>query len=464
MWFDPAPGAVDRSPVEAPLAWPMPRPVRLPGVGVWFALGAWIRPRRRRPRPSACAETRLSSARERDAADPDVRRDRLDQRRGAPPRRSRRGGPALDHRRAPDAGRGRRGRAWETGAGNLAATLLFTCERAPAEAAQISFVAALAVARPGRRLSSRRRWSALKWPNDVLVDGRKAAGILVESGAAPGGRPVAGGRLRRQPGHAPDDAERPATASAEHLRGRPPAIPSPDAALAVLAAAFDALAGGLGGLRLRADRRRLDRARPGPGPALRRAAGQRDRRGRGRRPGRRRRAAAAPGRGRGPPHHRRRRLLREGPDMLLAIEQGNTNTLFAVHDGDDLDRPVARGDRVRAHRRRIRRLAVPAAGHGEAEAAATSTPASSPASCPSRCSTCATWRAAICTSSRWWSARTPTWASRCASRSRPRPAPTGWSTPSARIIAYAGRPAGRRLRHRHHLRRGRRPTAPSRAG
>ena len=32
--------------------------------------------------------------------------------------------------------------------------------------------------------------------------------------------------------------------------------------------------------------------------------------------------------------------------MLLAIEQGNTNTLFAVHDGETLDRSVARRDRV----------------------------------------------------------------------------------------------------------------------
>ena len=44
--------------------------------------------------------------------------------------------------------------------------------------------------------------------------------------------------------------------------------------------------------------------------------------------------------------------------MLLAIEQGNTNTLFAVHDGARLDRPVARGHRRHAHRRRIRRLAA----------------------------------------------------------------------------------------------------------
>ncbi len=44
--------------------------------------------------------------------------------------------------------------------------------------------------------------------------------------------------------------------------------------------------------------------------------------------------------------------------MLLAIEQGNTNTMFAIHDGDGMDRPVARGHRKHAHGRRIRSLAV----------------------------------------------------------------------------------------------------------
>jgi pantothenate kinase type III len=37
--------------------------------------------------------------------------------------------------------------------------------------------------------------------------------------------------------------------------------------------------------------------------------------------------------------------------MLLAIEQGNTNSLFAVHDGDDWIRPMAIGYRAQPHRR-----------------------------------------------------------------------------------------------------------------
>jgi BirA family transcriptional regulator, biotin operon repressor / biotin---[acetyl-CoA-carboxylase] ligase len=133
------------------------------------------------------------------------------------------------------AGRGRRGRAWETGAGNLAATYLAITDKPPAEAAQVSFVAALAVA----DLASAYLPAALislKWPNDPLVAGRKTAGVLVESG------PHAGGGLWLAVGTGvnlatpPESPERPATAFAMHMRGPPPA---PLEALAVLAEAFE---------------------------------------------------------------------------------------------------------------------------------------------------------------------------------------------------------------------------------
>jgi BirA family biotin operon repressor/biotin-[acetyl-CoA-carboxylase] ligase len=79
-------------------------------------------------------------------------------------------------------GRGRRGRVWETGqGGNLAATLLMLSDRPPAEAAQISFIAALAVCDLARSVLAADR-VRLKWPNDVLIDGVKVAGILIESG------------------------------------------------------------------------------------------------------------------------------------------------------------------------------------------------------------------------------------------------------------------------------------------
>jgi BirA family transcriptional regulator, biotin operon repressor / biotin---[acetyl-CoA-carboxylase] ligase len=97
------------------------------------------------------------------------------------------GGPVWITAGRQTAGRGRRGRAWSSEAGNLAATLLTTTDVPPAEAAQLSFVAALAacdLAETCLGAGSAR----LKWPNDILVFGKKAAGILVESGARPNRR------------------------------------------------------------------------------------------------------------------------------------------------------------------------------------------------------------------------------------------------------------------------------------
>ena len=90
------------------------------------------------------------------------------------------------------AGRGRRGRSWVSETGNLYASLLLT-DPCPADrAAELSFVAALAVhdaiveVAPalGPRLT-------LKWPNDVLIDGAKVAGILVEGESIGGALAVA---------------------------------------------------------------------------------------------------------------------------------------------------------------------------------------------------------------------------------------------------------------------------------
>ena len=79
------------------------------------------------------------------------------------------------------AGRGRRGRSWETLTGNLAATLLLRPENTPAPVGQLSFAAALAVADVAAHVAPHAAIT-VKWPNDVLVDGKKTAGILLESG------------------------------------------------------------------------------------------------------------------------------------------------------------------------------------------------------------------------------------------------------------------------------------------
>lgn len=80
------------------------------------------------------------------------------------------------------AGRGRRGRTWASEPGNLYATLLLTDPAPPERAAELSFVAALAVHDAVIDLApSLAARVALKWPNDVLIDEAKVAGILLES-------------------------------------------------------------------------------------------------------------------------------------------------------------------------------------------------------------------------------------------------------------------------------------------
>jgi len=81
------------------------------------------------------------------------------------------------------AGRGRQGRRWVSPAGNCYSTIVLRPACAAAEAARLSFLVSIAVAEavtlavdPGRQVRV-----ACKWPNDVLADGRKIAGILLES-------------------------------------------------------------------------------------------------------------------------------------------------------------------------------------------------------------------------------------------------------------------------------------------
>jgi BirA family transcriptional regulator, biotin operon repressor / biotin---[acetyl-CoA-carboxylase] ligase len=120
---------------------------------------------------------------------------------------------ALEHLRAGDpgrlwivskrqeSGRGRRGRNWQTPHGNLAATLALAGRGELKTAATLGFVAGLALSDalaaivPDGRIGigvdgggkARSRFE-LKWPNDVLADGAKLAGILLESAQLDGGR------------------------------------------------------------------------------------------------------------------------------------------------------------------------------------------------------------------------------------------------------------------------------------
>ena len=129
------------------------------------------------------------------------------------------------------AGRGRQGRAWETGGGNLAATLLFRPERAQSEWAQLSFVTAIAAADMAAHFAPQVP-IALKWPNDVLAGSRKLAGILLETANGPSPALAIGVGVNLA--YHPEGTEFPATS----LAALGAKVPSADDALAALAAGF----------------------------------------------------------------------------------------------------------------------------------------------------------------------------------------------------------------------------------
>jgi BirA family biotin operon repressor/biotin-[acetyl-CoA-carboxylase] ligase len=143
-------------------------------------------------------------------------------------------GPLWLCARTQTAGVGRRGRSWTSEPGNLFATLLTSTDRPAAEAAQLSFVAALAVCDFARAYLPP-ELVRVKWPNDVMIGDDKACGILVESGRwADGGLWLAIG-IGVNLAHAPKNTERPATAFARHMV----IPPTPEQAMDGLAAAFD---------------------------------------------------------------------------------------------------------------------------------------------------------------------------------------------------------------------------------
>lgn len=77
------------------------------------------------------------------------------------------------------AGRGRRGRVWMSPAGNLYLSVLLRPAIAPVEAPPLAPAMGLAVAQAIEEVAPVA--ATIKWPNDVLVNDRKVAGILVES-------------------------------------------------------------------------------------------------------------------------------------------------------------------------------------------------------------------------------------------------------------------------------------------
>jgi BirA family transcriptional regulator, biotin operon repressor / biotin---[acetyl-CoA-carboxylase] ligase len=88
------------------------------------------------------------------------------------------------------AGRGRRARPWSSPQGNFHGTLVLKPTEPPETVALRSFVAALALRDAFVQLTGLPQSFALKWPNDVLCNGGKIAGILLESQGLNGPSPV----------------------------------------------------------------------------------------------------------------------------------------------------------------------------------------------------------------------------------------------------------------------------------
>jgi len=118
------------------------------------------------------------------------------------------------------AGRGRRGRVWASPAGNLYASLILRPEVPARRGMQLGFVAAIALGEALRAIIPGRGKPAYKWPNDLLLNGRKVAGILLESESSGGARLafiVVGIGVNLV--SSPQEAEFPATSVAEQNLG-----------------------------------------------------------------------------------------------------------------------------------------------------------------------------------------------------------------------------------------------------
>lgn len=78
-------------------------------------------------------------------------------------------------------GVGRRGRAWNSPTGNMYCSLLLRPECSAIEGAKLSFLIAVALHKTLAQFLPTGTDIALKWPNDILINRKKVAGILLES-------------------------------------------------------------------------------------------------------------------------------------------------------------------------------------------------------------------------------------------------------------------------------------------
>lgn len=148
-------------------------------------------------------------------------------------------GPTWILARRQTAAHGRRGRPWASPEGNFAATLVARPRGSADQAALRSFVAALALHEALAAASGRAEPFRLKWPNDVLLNGGKVAGILLESAGAGGDvtRLAVGIGVNLASAPAPSELE-PGALRPVSLLGETGAAIAPEAFLDLLAPAY----------------------------------------------------------------------------------------------------------------------------------------------------------------------------------------------------------------------------------
>ena len=112
---------------------------------------------------------------------------------------------------AQEGGRARRGRIWTSEPGNLYASALLIDPAIPEHLPELPFVAGLAAVDAVASATGGRRAPGLKWPNDLLVCGRKLAGILLETTRTPDGRIAVAIGIGINCRHHPAGTEMPAT-------------------------------------------------------------------------------------------------------------------------------------------------------------------------------------------------------------------------------------------------------------
>lgn len=129
-------------------------------------------------------------------------------------------------------GRGRQGRKWVSESGNLYASLLFRPRLKPADLAALPFVISLAVRDSILRMGVEEGLVKCKWPNDILVSGKKVSGILIETcseGSEDVGHVIVGIGINLL--HHPQEAQFPAT----NLKTVSSKVTPPEQAISILA-------------------------------------------------------------------------------------------------------------------------------------------------------------------------------------------------------------------------------------